>query len=377
MRIVYFIDHLRPDGTQRALYELVSGLARRGHQQTVVCLNDSADQEVVGSMVAARVDVRVIGRRALASGYGLLGLWLWLRHQRPDAAVTMLLFSDIFGRALARMAGVPRIIAALRARNVNYTWWQRAAVRFTMRWAHRTVVNSTSLREYAVAAEGARQSHTVYIPNGIDLGRFARPADSGELRAQLGVGSRQILIGTVGRLTHQKGFDVLLEALTQLNRSDIELVIIGVGEDEARLRAQAARLGVARRVHFMGYRRNVPNLLGALDLYVHPARFEGMSNAIMEAMAAGCPIVASAVDGARDQLSDGVHGRLVAPDNAAALAAAIGELLTQPATARRYGDAARRRAAEQFSLTAMVDSWERLLATSPAPARQGWQRRNG
>jgi glycosyltransferase involved in cell wall biosynthesis len=129
-----------------------------------------------------------------------------------------------------------------------------------------------------------------------------------------------------------------------------------------RLRAVARGLGVEQRVHFAGYRRDVPRLLGALDLYVHPARFEGMPNALLEAMAAGCPIIASAVDGNRELIEDGVNGWLVPPEDVDALSRAIESALLDGDAALQRGAAAQQRAATEFGVEAVVTAWEAALA---------------
>src|SRR5881296_3765255 len=120
MNILYFIDHLRPDGTQRVLKQLVEGLAARGHKQAVVCLDAVWDEELVASLRKTQASVRIVGRLPLVSGYGSLSLWYWLRQERFDVAVTLLFIADLVGRTLARVARMPRIISSLRARNVDY-----------------------------------------------------------------------------------------------------------------------------------------------------------------------------------------------------------------------------------------------------------------
>jgi glycosyltransferase involved in cell wall biosynthesis len=371
MKIVYFIDHLRPDGTQRVLQQLVGGLGERDHTQAVVCLNDSWDERIVRRLQASRAEVRVVGKAAMASGYGIAATWHWLRHSECDVAVTLLFFSDVFGRAIARAAQVPRIVSSIRARNTNYAGWQRALVRWTVPWADTVVLNSVATCDFAIGEEGVLRERIVVIPNGVCADDYLNPVSRATFRAELGLPLEQTLIGSVGRLTHQKGFDLLLQALAQLSRQDIDLVLIGVGEDEAKLRAQTVALGLERRIHFVGYRHDVPRLLGAFDVYVHPARFEGMPNALLEAMAAGCPIVASAVDGNRELIEDGVHGWLVQPEDVDSLAGALIDALCDPATAQRRGAAARQRAIKQFSVDTMVDMWETVLKGQvPVPGQE-------
>jgi len=361
MRIVYFIDHLRPDGTQKVLEQLIEGLAAQNHDQAVVCLNDSWDCALVNRLREAQAEVRIVGKVALASGYGLISTWQWLRRRRFDVAVTFLFASDVVGRVLARVAGVPRIVSSPRARNTHYAGWQHWLVRRTMRWVDAVVINSAGIRDFAVIEEGAPGSKIHVIHNGVKAEDYLEPLDRAALCSEFDLSPERCLIGAVGRLTHQKGFDVLLRALSLINREDIILLMIGRGEHEASLRAQADKLGLRYQVHFAGYRRDVPRLLGALDLYVHPARFEGMPNALLEAMAAGCPIVASFVDGICELIEDGVHGWLVPAEDADALAGAMQTALNDRTEGKRRAAAAQRRVATQFHVDAMVAAWEAVL----------------
>ena len=361
MKIAYFIDNLRGDGTQRALTQLVQGLAGRGHSQKVLCLNDSYDEVIVDKLRNTPAEVQIVGKRALKSGYGFIWTRSWLKREKFDAVVTMLFAADVIGRLLAKWTGVPRIISSVRARNVHYSWLQLRLVRGTMNAADSVIINSPHSRTFAIDNEGVRADRVFVIPNGVEVAKYAEPVRQRFLRDKLGLPSGGCLLGSVGRLTRQKGFDILLYALSLMKNPNLNLVIFGTGEDEAALRSLTTKLGLEPRVHFVGYRRDLPTLLGALDLYVHPARFEGMPNAVLEAMAAACPIVATAIDGNRELIEDGKHGWLVPSEDSHALATVIGVALSDVNEARRRGTAARQRVAEHFSLDAMITAWERVL----------------
>lgn len=361
MKLVYFIDHLRPDGTQFFLCQLVSGLAARGHRQSVVCLNGSFDDAQLGRLQAAGVEIRVVGKMAICGVYGWFAIWWFIRRQNFDVAVTLLFFSDVIGRLLSKWGKVPRVVSSLRARNINYSGLQRRLVRSTMWIADAVVINSAGIREFAIAEEGALEDRIELIPNGVVVENYTSAVEPRRVRSQLGVSDSCVLIAAVGRLTRQKGFDTLMHAMSLLTRRDVNLVLYGVGEEEVSLRGLAHQLSLNDRVHFAGFRRDIPSLLGAMDIYVHPSRFEGMPNALLEAMASACPIVATDVDGNRELISDGIHGWLVPPDNAELLAAAIAAALNDPDEARRRGRAARQRVATQFSVEAMITAWEKVL----------------
>jgi glycosyltransferase involved in cell wall biosynthesis len=362
MKIVYFIDHLRADGTQAVLSQLAFGLAARGHQQTIFCLNDSCDREVVNRLQAGGAEVRIIGKAALVTGYGFVSIWQWLRRAEPDVVVTLLLVSDVFGRTMARMAKVRRIVSSIRARNINYSSFHRWLVRLTMRSVDAVIINSAYLREFAIDQEGAPSDRIFVIPNGVRVDDYSAAICSTSLRKDFGLPHQSKLVGSVGRLTLQKGFDVLLKAVSLVNRPALDLLICGLGEEEGNLRALADKLGLRKQVHFVGYRRDIPSFLKSLDLYVHPARFEGMPNAVLEAMAAACPVVATDIDGARELITDGEHGWLVPPEDPAALASTLKEALANLDEARKRGSAARQRIAKHFTVEKMVNSWENILA---------------
>ncbi len=360
MKIVYFIDHLRGDGTQRVLVQLVEGLHTRGHRQAVVCLNESWDESIRGGLTATGAEVRILRKAALVSGVGLVSTWRWLKREKVDVAVTFLFAADVIGRTLAHLAGVPRIVSSLRARNVQYASWQRWLVRYTMRWVDAVVLNSNSYRDFATEIEGAPRDRIYIIPNGVRISR-ERTIPRAVLRSQMGLPPDAPLIGSAGRLTFQKGFDILIQAFATIENHLVHLLIFGTGEEEGRLRAQAHRLVVQDRVHFLGYREDLPCLLSALDLYVHSARWEGMPNAVLEAMAAGCPIVATMVDGTRDLIEDGTHGWLVPVEEASAVARAIESALDDHDEAHRRAEAARVHTSN-FTMELMVNSWECILA---------------
>jgi glycosyltransferase involved in cell wall biosynthesis len=360
MKIAYFIDHLRGDGAQRYLTQLAIGLAQNGHQQTVLCLNDSYDASLVKQLDTIGIQVCVIGKGSLLTGRGLVSTWYRLRREQFQVAVTFLFFADILGRSLARTAGVPHVVSSIQNRNIGYKPWQRLLCRFTMRWVDGVVLNSAHVRSFAITEEGAPANRITVIPNAIHTEDYCVPVDRSDVLDELGLAADQPVIGCVGRLTYQKGFDVLLEALSRLKRSDLQLLVVGTGELEGELQAQTEALGLARQVRFVGYRRDIPRLLNVLDLYVQPSRHEGMPNALLEAMASGRPIVASAVDGNCELIQDGIDGWLVPPENAAALSNAIQTALSDKVEAQRRGRAARQHA-ELFTVEHLVTSWETLL----------------
>jgi glycosyltransferase involved in cell wall biosynthesis len=204
------------------------------------------------------------------------------------------------------------------------------------------------------------------IQNGIDLAPYVAPPIPEErvrLRRALGLGAEDVAIGSVGLLWRAKGQEHLLRALARLQ--DVVVFLVGSGADEKPLRDLAVDLGITGRVRFLGWRDDVRQLLQAVDLYVQPSLTEGLPLAVVEAGAAGLPIVASDVGGIPEIITHGANGLLVPPGDPQALAQAIQKLIEDPQMARRLGDAARQAAFERFSAEAMAERYmqlyERLL----------------
>lgn len=361
VNILYFIDHLRPDGTQVFLTQLVAGLSKRGHKQAIICLNNSWDALIIDKLVESGATVRIIGKTVLLSVIGLLPTLFWMRRNHFDTAITLLYFSDIIGRPLSWLAGIPYIVSSLRARNVNYNGVQRWLSRLSMRVVDTVVLNSRSFCDFAIREEGVLPDKVRIIPNSVRINDYSSPMDRSAFCVEMGIQTDKRLIGSVGRLTYQKGYDVLLNASALIQNRDFHIILVGTGEAEKSLRLQAKDLGIDKNVHFLGYRRDVPRLVGVFDLYVQPSRFEGMPNSLLEAMAAGCPVIASAVDGNCELIDDGVNGWLVPENDPQRLADAIQRAFNNPIEAKRFRFEARKHVLKNFSFETIIAEWDSLI----------------
>ena len=360
MRISYVIDSLALSGAQKHLVQLVQGMRARGHEATVYCLNDKVHPMRRAELAAADARVRVIGKARVACGAAVVELAAAMRRERTAVVVTVLFVSDVVGRLAGRLAGLP-VVACLQARNVNFPGWRKALLQLTAGFNSYTISNSRAAIAFAGQHEGADPARCCYVPNAIQVpAALPPPPDWKNCGWPQLVGRR--VIGSVGRLVSQKGYDVLLAALARLpaTHREVSLLLIGTGTP-AGLVAEAKAMGLNGRVVFAGERADVPALLPGLTLYVQPSRFEGMPNALMEAMAARLPVVGTAVDGITELIKDGVNGWLVPPGDAAALATALGRILDDPPGSERMGIEARRTAIEGFSLERMAQAYEEIL----------------
>ena len=276
----------------------------------------------------------------------LVKLIALLRREKPDIVHTHTAKAGTLGRIAAILCGVPVRVHTFHGHVFAgyFPPWQTRAFlaieRLLGRFTQRIVTLSDGLRRelverYRIAPWDA----VAVIPLGLDLAPIAACATRrGELRRELGVGPAARLVGIVGRLVPVKNHDLFLDACVRLQRrgkADVHGVVVGGGELEASLRRRARALGLAERVHFLGWRRDLAPVYADLDVAVLTSRNEGTPVALIEAMAAGVPVVATAVGGAPDLLGHGAKGELVpppfSPDD---LAAAIARALTPEARAR-------------------------------------------
>jgi glycosyltransferase involved in cell wall biosynthesis len=236
--------------------------------------------------------------------------------------------------------------------------------KFVCRRADCVLVNAEAIRRQLIAS-GYNGEKIQVIKNGIDLTPFAGNGDSGKIRYEFGISPSAPLIVVLSRLSWYKGIEYFLEAAAQVSKrfEAARYLIVGGFKDDpnyiASLKRQAIRLGLGRRVIFAGFRLDVPDVLADADLSVLPCHSgEGLSNALLESMAAGLPIVATTVGGNPEVVEEGATGLLVPPRDGEALGRSISLLLADSEMARRFGRAGRERAAKHFSIERMIRETE-------------------
>jgi glycosyltransferase involved in cell wall biosynthesis len=365
VKIVFIIDSLRHNGTQRFLTHLAGGLHDLEYNQDVIVLNVASDPDIEDLLTQSGCAITFIGKRSLLlAGVGWWRLVANLREIKADVVVTLLDFADTLGRPAARLAGARAIVTALRARNLAKPSWQRWIDRKTVAWADKVILNSKEVVSYAREKEGVRENQVVVIPNGVDDLRARSGALRDEYRQSLSLPPATVLLGWVGRLVRQKNFPLFLRACAALStKRDWKILVVGDGPEHERMQSLAHDVDLADRLIWLGSRGDVEAWLAAMDVFVHTADFEGMPNAVMEAMAMGLPVVVSDVDGNRELIRNGVDGYLVPCGDAVAFAKRIDEIIDNPDLARRLGEQAHRDVLERFDLHRMIQSYHSLFVS--------------
>ncbi|HEY7412126.1 MAG TPA: glycosyltransferase [Vicinamibacteria bacterium] len=364
IRVTYLIDKLQRAGAQVHLRQLATGLDRERFAPEVVCLLDGGP--VAAALEGDGVPVEVMGLGRLYGPRGLAGVPRLARRLRGRADVlhTYLVSANVYGGFAARLARVPVLVTTRRDTGFSRNW----RLRLLEEWlvnprADAVVAVSHAVAARAVQERGLSAARVVTIANGVDVAALRGwDAARADARREWGLRDEHAAIGVVAHFSPVKGHAEFLRAATLVageNRR-ARFVLVGDGPLRPAMEALARRLGLADRVVFTGAREDVPRLLAMLDLVAVPSHTEGMSNALLEAMAMARPVVATAVGGNVDVLRHGVTGLLVEPRDPPALAAALVLLLDDPARAQAMGAAARAWVAEHLAPGAMVRRHEEL-----------------
>ncbi len=365
--LAHLIESDGPGGAERMLATLAAGLQAAGSENVVVAPAGGEGwlaQELRGTGVRVELFRQ---DRALSPTFAR---WLTatLRRHRIALAHSHEFTMAVYGAWAARRAGIPHLFTMHGSRYYAGRLRRRVAMRLAVELSGSVVAVSQSLKGHLSRDLWMRASRIATIPNGARLTTVAQSS----LREELKLGNGDQLAVTIGNLYPVKGHGFLLEALALLatRYPRLHVAIAGRGELEGPLRARARGLRVDERFHLLGLRSDIGNLLAAADVFVLPSLSEGLPLALLEAMLAERPIVATAVGEVPTVLMDGRAGVLVPPGDAAALASALARLLADPGQARRLSAAAVVRAAEAYSLSQMLERYrslyERLIGRGAA-----------
>jgi glycosyltransferase involved in cell wall biosynthesis len=383
MKVLFVIDGLGTGGAERSLAEMLPQLERRGISSVVACLHRRT-QGVQDQIIASGFDVRFLrGHRAGR----IRELRRLMRSLRPDLVHTAIFEANISGRLAAVGSGIPVITSLVstpyepeRLQDPDVLAWKLGVVRAVDGWTSRHLTAafhavSRTVKDKAVRALGIPPSRITVVPRGRDPVRLGRPSigRKGAAREALGLTGEGPVLVTVGRQEFQKGQWHLLDAMALLrtDQPEARLVLAGRrGNVSPRLEEVMVRTGLNGSVRFMGHRDDVPDVLAAADVFVCPSLSEGLPGSIIEAMALGLPIVASDLPAVREVVEEGANALLVRPGSPPDLAAAMRELLEDPARMESFGARGREIFEERFTIDRSVEQMVRLYERVVAESRR-------
>jgi len=358
LRVMHVVSAFHPGGMEFGVLKLVNGLDRR-RVQSAVCSTRPARE--LPSLLARHVPLFECRRRDGNDPRLVWQLYRLFRRERPHIVHTHAWGTLLEGLIAARLAGVPIVVhgehgtlqLCRRHRLLQRLGWSRV---------DRILSVSTRLAERMAHEVGFPPDRIRTIHNGVDLSRFQARISRQDARGRLGLALDAPVVGAVGRLVPVKDHATLVDAIARLDRDGVRptLAIAGDGPVRPAIEERAAALGIGDRVRLLGHREDIDVVFAALDVFVLSSVSEGLNNTILEAMAAGLPVVATRVGGADEMVLDGSTGLLVAPGSPEQLAAALGRLLTDPAMAAAMGQAGRLRAERDFDLGRTILEYERV-----------------
>ena len=306
LRVALCITELRVGGAERVLVELATRLDRSRFEPFVCSMKPCPAEEeysFVQQLTEADIPVEFanIGS-SLSLPSGLLRLRNVFKKHKPLVCHSFLFHANFFSRLAARAVGVPVVISGIRVAEREKEWHLRLD-RMTQSLVDKYVCVSKGVAEFTSQTGKILQQKICIIPNGIDAADYEN-VQKPDL-TQFGCLPNTLKVIFIGRLHQQKGIDWLLQTLSHWlePRPDCELLIVGDGHERTNLEQIAAQQSCRNRVHFLGHCRDVPELLAASDLLLLPSRWEGMPNVVMQAMAAGLPVVATEVEGIEELLA--------------------------------------------------------------------------
>ena len=351
-----------PGGAEVVVLHLANELRRRGHTVVPVILTRAVEPGWLERQFADRgFESERIGIRGAIDLRCLRAILAMLRRRQVTAVHSHEFGMAVYGTAATLLLRLPHVITMHGNMWMTDAYRRRAALRWAFRRSVATAV-SDDTRRHLIRALGVPTERIRTVLNGVpDV-----VGDRGMLRRELGLTDGTILVSAVGNLIERKGHAFLLRALANVASTDPEadwhLAIAGEGVERPTLEAIARDLRIADRVHLLGHRRDVADVLAASDIFVMPSIWEGLPLAVLEAMFAGAAVVASGISGIPEAIPSDETGLLVPPGDVEPLATALRRLIRDGGLRRAIGEAARARAKTHFSVGTMAGNYELLYA---------------
>lgn len=365
-KILYVIGQLGFGGAEKQLYNLVLGLDRQKYWPNICVLSNRV--KMIEEFKNIGVSIIILKKYLpLFDISRLFNLLFTIRKLRPDILHSFLVVGDVYACPAGMLTGVPVLVSE---RNVEpvlnpETWnWKTWLKDMLISRAAGLIANSRAGAARAMEHTGIHPSKVYVVHNGINLARFDKSKDVQHIRKELGLKEGVGAIGIIGSIVGQrKDHDTFFRGMQILKQNfphQFQILCVGSGPWSAQARRLVQDLDLEEITIFAGERDNVPDIMATLDLIVSSSQWEGMPNVVMEAMAAGKPVVATAVGGTPELVVHGETGLLIPPKDPQALAQAAHRLLADPDLALQMGKAGRSRIEQYFTNEKMVSNTEKI-----------------
>ncbi len=356
--VLHLIETSDVGGAERVMMSLACGLKEKGFR-SIACLRRQGDLN--RELIQRGIETYILKENGVFD-FGFLGRLLRVVAKKQISLIHAHEFlMNMYGSALGFLSARP-VVTTLHGKFYFYEKWRRrSALRLVSRLSQLVCV-SEDLRDFVSANLGIPKNRIRTIYNGVDGVRSGDPRKRNSRKSELGIQSEWKVVGTIANLYPVKGHTYLLKAIPGIVARYPEVIFLfcGSGGEEQKLRTEAQELGVSEKVRFLGFRRDIPDLLELMDLFVLPSLSECLPLSVLEAMAVSLPVVMTGVGGCREMIKDRETGYIVPPADPAALEEKIVLLLQDEKQAKAMGLRAREEFTRKFSLEVMLDNYSAL-----------------
>jgi glycosyltransferase involved in cell wall biosynthesis len=363
-KILHLIQSLDNGGCENMLLRTLPLLNQQGLENVIVTLK--TEGSLADQMKSKGIPLYSVYQKHLLDIPSYIRLFEIIRNQRPQLIITYLLHADIIGRLFLQSFGSAKVIPFLRT-TYNHPRYLLARIfeRVTKSLVKHYLANSQAVKYFYTHTLGVKPEKITVIPNGIDADYFNSIPRDENLRESFGIKPKDTAIICVANLHPNKGHQYLLEAFETVfqEQQNIHLLIVGDGEEKENLLNQTSNYSSKNNIHFLGRRNDVPQLLKISDIFVLPTLFEGMSNAIMEAMASSLPIITTDIPENRALIEHKASGMLTPPENTQSLSTVIQDLLNNTTLRENFGKEAKKTIEERFSLEKIADQLKNFYSS--------------
>lgn len=359
-RIFHIIQSLNNGGCENMLLRTLPFLREFDH--TIITLKELG--ELAPKFAANDIPVRTVHCNNLFDIPGIIRLQKLVREEAPDIIITYLFHADMLGRLFLQKKTSAPIIPFLRTTYNHPRYFiARLLSRLTRSLVRHYIANSEAVKRFYVEHLGVSNNVIDVLPNGIDIQTFIPSSKNVPLGASLGIIPNDIVLISVANLHPNKGHRYLLEAFEESyqKNTNLKLLIVGDGEERSRLKEQMRGYNSRTNILFLGKRQDVPELLKLSHIFILPTLFEGMSNALMEAMATRLPVITTDIEENRELVENNKTGLLVPIKNSYALAEAIEKLIRNPSLCAKIAQSGQSFIEKNFSLEKISNDWNTLL----------------
>lgn len=357
-KVIHLCTGLESGGAEQMLLNILPRLNEEGLENIVFCIKGHG---LIGKELEKQnVTVKYLGYERFYHLPRIIFRFIrYTREIKPDVLATYLIHADLFGRIMGRLLGIKKIIAYLHGSLLQWEFL-RIFDRLTSPLVTQYLTVSSVLRKQLIKKYKFTPSKIKVLQNGINIDPYKSTSKDQQqrLKKTLGLGDDETILGVVANLRKGKGHKDLLKACKNLS---VRLLIIGDGDEKEELHALAKQLGLGEKVLFLGYREDIPELLSIIDIFVLPTYFEGMSVALLQAMAAQKAIVTTNIDENKELVQDEDSALLVSPGDTVALAKALEKLTLNPKLREHLGKKAYNRCAEHFTLEKTIFDYKKIL----------------